>query len=73
MNGRPPAAELLAIPQALLTRGDLAALGLTRSMVDSVFRQLPVVNFDGTRRPAVRVADYLQLVEASTFGKGSIR
>ena len=67
MSARPSAADLLERPGALLTRGDLGELGLTRTMVDSVFRELDVVVFPGTRRPAVRREDYLALVERSTW------
>ena len=64
-SARPSPGELLETPGALLTRGDLAALGLTRTMIDAVFREIGrsggVVVFPGTRRPAVRREDYLEL------------
>ena len=70
VSARPSAVELLDRPGALLNRSDLAELGLTRTQVDAVFREIcrtgGVVNFPGTRRPAVRVADYLALLERST-------
>ncbi len=50
MSGRPSAAQLLECPGALLTRSDLAELGLTRTMIDAVFRACPVVVFPGSRR-----------------------
>lgn len=69
-SARPTPTELLQRPGALVNRSDLAQLGLTRTQVDAVFREIyrtsGVVNFPGTRRPAVRVADYLALLERST-------
>jgi hypothetical protein len=64
------AAELLASPGALLTRTHLRELGLERRAVDSVFRALPVVALPGYSRPLIRVADYLELLERSTYRKG---
>ncbi len=64
----PPApAERLANPEALLSRTDLRELGLERRAVDAVFRALPVIVFPGYRRPLVRVANYVELLERSTF------
>lgn len=68
------AAELLANPDALLTRSHLRELGLERRAVDAVFRALPVVALPGYSRPLVRVADYLELVSSCTHdGKTSVR
>jgi hypothetical protein len=65
--------QLLERDGALLTRGDLAQLGLTRTMVDAVFRALPVVVFPGSRRPAVRRDDYLDLLERCTYRDDRVR
>jgi hypothetical protein len=73
MNARPTAAELLTHPGALLTRSHLRELGLTRTMVDAVFRELPVVYFPRSTRGAVKVADYLSLVERSTYRDDRVR
>jgi hypothetical protein len=73
VTGRPSAAQLLERDGALLTRGDLAELGLTRTMVDAVFRALPVVVFPGSRRPAIRREDYLDLLERSTYRDDRVR
>ena len=73
MTSRPAPPELLDRPGALLTRGDLADLGLTRTMVDAVFRQLPVVVFPGSRRPAVKRDDYLELLERCTYRDDRVR
>jgi hypothetical protein len=73
VTGRPSAADLLETPGALLTRTHLRELGLTRTMADAVFRELDVVVFPGSRRPAVQVGDYLALVEASTYRGDRVR
>jgi hypothetical protein len=73
MTGRPQAVELLECPGSLLTRADLAELGLTRAMVDAVFRELPVIVFPGSRRPAVKRDDYLELVERCTYRDDRVR
>jgi hypothetical protein len=71
---RPTAAELLATPDALLTRSHLRELGLERRAIDAVFRSCPTVVLPGYSRPLVRVGDYLTLLEASIFdGKTRIR
>jgi hypothetical protein len=67
MAERPSAAELVQAPGALLTRSDLMELGLPRGAVDSVFRTLATVHFEGYSRPLVRVEDYLRLVDERTF------
>ncbi len=73
MSERPTPAELLENPDALLSRTDLRELGLERRAVDAVFRALPVVVFEGYSRPLVRVADYLELVERSTYRGDRVR
>ena len=72
-SGRPSAAELLSTPGALLTRSHLRDLGLGRSAIDAVFRELDVVVFPGSSRPHVRAGDYLELVERSTYSDGRVR
>jgi hypothetical protein len=69
----PTAVELLAQGEGLLTRTHLRELGLGRSAVDAVFRELDVVVFPGSSRPHVRVADYLELLERSTYRDGRVR
>jgi hypothetical protein len=73
VTGRPSAAELLATPGAMLTRSHLAELGLGRAAIDAVFRDLDVVVFPGSSRPHVRVGDFLELVQRSTYGDGRVR
>lgn len=65
--------ERLAIPSAFLSRTDLVELGLERRAVDAVFRALPVVRLPGYTRPLVRVADYLELLERSTYRGDRVR
>ncbi|MGH3105118.1 MAG: hypothetical protein ACRDN6_13580 [Gaiellaceae bacterium] len=67
------ATELLATPEALLTRTHLRELGLERRAVDAVFRALPVVAFPGYSRPMVRAQDYIELVERYTFRDDRVR
>jgi hypothetical protein len=71
---RPAAAELLTTPGALLTRAHLRELGLSRVMVDAVFRELPVVVFDDApRSAAVTREDYLALCRRSTYNRDRVR
>jgi hypothetical protein len=70
---RPAASELLETPGSLLLRTDLRDLGLTRTQVDAVFRALDVVVFPGSRRPAVKREDYLELVERCTYRDDRLR
>lgn len=74
MTTRPTAAELLANPDALLTRSHLRELGLERRAVDAVFRAVPVIELPGYSRPLVRCKDYRNLVEQSMFdGRTRVR
>jgi hypothetical protein len=73
VSARPSAADLLTTPGALLTRSDLRELGLERRAVDAVFRELPVVVLPGYRRPLIRVADYLALLEERTYRDDRVR
>lgn len=73
MSARPSASERLGNPDAFLTRGDLAELGLERRAVDATFRACPVVVLPGYSRPLIRVADYLELVERSTYRGDRVR
>jgi hypothetical protein len=68
------ATELLANPDALLTRTHLRELGLERRAVDAVFRALPIVALPGYSRPLIRVRDYLALLDTSTYdGRTRVR
>jgi hypothetical protein len=42
-------------------------------MVDAVFRELDVVVFPGSRRPAIRREDYLALLERCTYRDDRVR
>jgi hypothetical protein len=70
---RPTAAELLAIPEALLSTSHLVELGLGRRAVDAVLRACPTVHLPGYSRPLVRVRDYLDLIERSTYRDDHVR
>jgi hypothetical protein len=67
VSARPTAAERVRVPEALLSRGDLAELGLERRAIDAVFRECPIVVLPGYSRPLVRVSDYLALLDRATF------
>ena len=69
----PTVAEILETPGALLTRSHLRALGLERRAIDAVFRELDVIVLPGYSRPMVRVADYLALMERSTYRGDRVR
>lgn len=61
-------------PEALLTRGNLAALGWTRVNIDRIFRRVPrVVQFEDSRIPMIFVRDYLAVVESMTYGRDQVR
>jgi hypothetical protein len=70
---RPSPSARLADPDAFLSRTDVRELGLERRAVDAVLRALPVVVLPGYSRPLVRVADYLALVEQSTYRGDRVR
>lgn len=61
------------MPEALLSRTDLAALGLPRRGVDAVFRELDVVVLPGYSRPLIRAEDYRALIERSTYRDDCVR
>lgn len=63
----PAPEERLARPDAFLSRSDLRELGLERRAVDAVFKALPNVILPGYSRPLVRVGEYLELIEQSTY------
>jgi len=71
--------ERLSQPEAFLSRSDLRELGHPRRAVDAVFRELGkpggpgIVVFPGYSRPLIRVRDYLELVERSTFRGDRVR
>jgi hypothetical protein len=70
---RRSAHELLGEPDAYLTRSHLRELGWERRAVDSIFRALPIVVVPGYTRPHVKVSDYLELVEQSTYRDDRVR
>jgi hypothetical protein len=67
------AERLLELPDALLTRSHLRALGLERRAIDAVFRALPVVALPGYSRPLIRARDYVELVAANTYCGDRVR
>jgi hypothetical protein len=73
VSTRPSAAELLETPGGVLSRSDLRELGWERRAIDAIFRELPVVFLPGYKRGHVRVEDYLQLLERSTYRGDRVR
>jgi hypothetical protein len=69
----PSAVELVAQVTGLLTRSHLRELGFERRAIDAVMRGCPVVVLPGYTRPMVRVEDYLELVERSTYRGDRVR
>jgi hypothetical protein len=67
------AGELLREPNALLTRSHLRDLGWPRTGVDVIFRTCPNIILAGYTRPVIRVADYLALLEASTYADDRVQ
>lgn len=70
---RPAAVDRLSVPSAFLSRSDLRDLGLERRAVDAIFRALHVIVLPGYSRPLVKVSDYLELIEASTYRGDRVR
>ena len=73
MTARPLAADRLLNPDAVLTRSDLVRLGYERRAVDAIFRACPVEVWEGYSRPMIRVADFLEWRERSTFRGDRVR
>ncbi len=72
-SARPSARDRLANADAFLTRSDLRELGLERRAIDAVFRSCPIVSLPGYARPLVKVADYVALIERSTYRNDRVR
>lgn len=73
MTDRPAPANRLANPDAVLTRSDLRELGYERRAVDAIFRACPVEVWEGYSRPLIRVADFIEWRERSTFRGDRVR
>jgi hypothetical protein len=56
-----------------LSRSDLRELGLERRAIDAAFRACPVVVLPGYSRPLIRVRDYTNLIEQSTYNGDRVR
>jgi hypothetical protein len=65
--------DRLRLPDAFLSRTDLRSLGLPRRAVDAFFQACPIVVLPGYSRPMIRVSDYLELVEKSTYAGDRVR
>jgi hypothetical protein len=64
--------ERLQLPDAVLSRTDLSALGWQRRAVDAIFRECAkrdgVIVLPGYTRPMVRVETYRAVLAESTYG-----
>jgi hypothetical protein len=69
----PTADQLLARDGTFLSRTHLRELGWSGVQVDAIFRKLPIVKIEGCRCPVIRASDYLELIEASTYGGDRVR
>jgi len=65
--------ERLGFSDALLSRTDLAALGLPRRGIDAMVRAVSVLVLPGHAWPFVRAGDYLELRERSTYRDDRVR
>ena len=76
MTTRETLLDRLDLPEALLSRTDLAALGLPRRAVDSVFRECAkregVILIPGYSRPFVRVSAYRDVLADATYREGDV-
>ena len=63
----------LELPRAMLRPDGSRAAGSRRRAVDAVFHALPVVAIAGYSRPMVKVSDYLELLEQSTYRDDRVR
>jgi hypothetical protein len=64
---KPTAAKLLETPGAVLTSSHLRELGWTRRHIDAIWRACPMIILPGSRRPVLRVEDYLAYLEEHTY------
>lgn len=55
------------LPELLDRRTLAEETGLPRSAIDVLFRSCPTIHLPNYRKPLVRRADVLALIEASTF------
>jgi hypothetical protein len=73
VSSRPSPPELLTREGALLSRTDLAKLGLPRRAIDGVFRRLDIVVLPGFSRPFVKADDYRRLLDEHTYRPDQVR
>jgi hypothetical protein len=73
MSQRPPAADRLTDPEAVLSRSDLAELGWQRRGIDAIFRGCPIISLPGYSRPLIQVADYHAFLDEHTHRGDRVR
>ena len=64
--------EVDRLPELLDAKALQAELGVSRSVAESVMRQLPIVQFESVRKVYVRRPDIAALVERPTFQKTEV-
>jgi hypothetical protein len=69
----PPAADLLSVDGALLSRIHLRDLGWTRAQIDRIFGLLDVIVLPGSRKAMIRREDYLALLAQFTYDDNRVR
>ncbi len=70
--------ERLAMPEAVLTRSDLAELGYPRRAIDVIVKHVMregagVQSLPGFSRPMIRVADFLEYRDRCTYRDDRVR
>jgi len=73
MAQRVQLADRLRNRDAFLSRTDLRTLGLERRAADAVFRACQTICLPGYSRPLIRVGDYLDFLEQSTYRGERVR
>jgi hypothetical protein len=73
VSDRPSALDRLGNPDAVLSRTDLRDLGYERRAIDAIFRSCPVVVLPGYSRPLIRVEDFRELLDRSTYREDKVR
>ena len=66
-QGTADRSRALVTPGAVLTSSHLKELGWTRTRIDAIWRACPMVILPGTRRPVLRVEDFLAYLEEHTY------
>ena len=66
------ASQARQLPELLDAKSISIEMGVSRSVAESLMRQLPIVQFDGVRKVYVKRGDLAALVERRTFQKTEV-